>query len=61
MFTSPTLTIGVALLAAGALVCFGIIRLLRHFREESRGGNPEDNFNPFNQGDNVGSHEVKHP
>lgn len=60
MFTSPTLTIGVALLAAGALVCFGIIRLLRHFREESRGDGSET-YNPFNQGDNnVGDHEVKH-
>ena len=60
MFTSPTLTIGIALLIAGGLVCFGIIRLLRHFREESRDDISQDSYDPFNSDDNVGNHEVKH-
>jgi len=34
MFTSPILTIALALTVAAALVCFGVIRLLRYFRGE---------------------------
>ena len=34
MFASPILTIGFALTVATALVCFGVIRLLRYFRGE---------------------------
>lgn len=34
MFVSPTTTIGIALLIATGLVCFGVIRLIRHFQEE---------------------------
>lgn len=60
MFTSPTLTIGIALLVAGGLVCFGIIRLLRYFREESKNGGSQEAYNPFNSDNNVGSSHVKH-
>ena len=41
MFASPILTMGFALTIAVALVCFGVIRLLRYFR-----GEPEDNDLP---------------
>jgi hypothetical protein len=36
MFSSQTITIGIALLIAFGLVCFGIRRLIRHFQEEFR-------------------------
>ena len=39
MFSSPTITIGIALLVAFSLVCFGIIRLMKHFQEEFRKDN----------------------
>jgi len=39
MFSSPTVTIGVALLIAIGLVCFGVVRLMRHFQEEFRKDN----------------------
>jgi hypothetical protein len=39
MFSSPTVTIGIALLIAIGLVCFGIRRLAKHFHEEFRRDN----------------------
>ena len=39
MLTSTTFTIGIALLIAVSLVCFGIRRLLKHFQEELRKDN----------------------
>jgi hypothetical protein len=39
MFTSPTLAIGIALLIAFGLVCFGIRRLVKHFQDEFRKDN----------------------
>jgi hypothetical protein len=39
MFSSPTITIGIALLIAFGLVGFGIRRLMKHFQEEFRKDN----------------------
>jgi hypothetical protein len=39
MFSPPTITIGIALLVAFGLVCFGIRRLMKHFQEEFRKAN----------------------
>ncbi len=39
MLSSPTITIGIALLIAFSLVCFGIRRLMKHFQEEFRKDN----------------------
>ena len=39
MFSSPTITIGIALLIAFGLVGFGIRRLIKHFQEEFRKDN----------------------
>jgi hypothetical protein len=39
MFSSPTITIGIALLIALGLVGFGIRRLIKHFQEEFRKDN----------------------
>ena len=39
MLTSPTIAIGIALLIAVGLVCFGIRRLMTHFQEEFRKDN----------------------
>jgi hypothetical protein len=39
MLSSQTITIGTALLIAFGLVCFGIRRLINHFREEFRKDN----------------------
>jgi hypothetical protein len=39
MFSSPTLTLGIALLIAFGLVCFGIRRLVKLFHEEFRRDN----------------------
>jgi len=38
-FTSPTFAIGIALLIASGLVCFGIRRLIKHFQDEFRKDN----------------------
>jgi hypothetical protein len=46
MFTSPTFTLGIALLVAFGLVGFGIRRLMKHFQDESRKDNsPEETPN----------------
>jgi hypothetical protein len=39
MFSSQTIIIGIALLVAFGLVCFGIRRLMKHFQEEFRKDN----------------------
>jgi hypothetical protein len=39
MFSSPTFAIGIALIIAVGLVCFGIGRLMKHFQDEFRKDN----------------------
>jgi len=60
MFISPTLTIGIALSIAAGLVCFGIIRLLRHFRGEFRKEDlSQDAHYPLDTGNNATDPETK--
>lgn len=62
MFASPILTIGFALAVAAALVCFGVIRLLRFFRGELGKDDlsHEDNYS-LTTGSNVVRPEIKQP
>lgn len=47
MFSSPTFTLGIALVIAFGLVCFGIRRLIKLFHEEFRRDDrpDEDSYN----------------
>jgi len=64
MFTSPSLlTIGIALLVAAGLVCFGVVRLMRFFHEDFHKDNTaQESPYPLDTGaESALSSEVKRP